>query len=138
MHDTSRFSGVLLACVFLSGCIPQGANVAITPAAEPPGVSMELTAAQRRAVEAGVLKSLKDPESARFGEIAAARTPDGAIYVCGFVNARNSFGGYSGSSPFIGLLATVAQATIFTPAAIESGRSASIVLEMCREKGARI
>ncbi|MCG8272376.1 hypothetical protein MIC97_12785 [Aquamicrobium sp. NLF2-7] len=56
-------------------------------------------------VKEGIAAILKDPESARFGDFTAAMTPDGAIYVCGTVNARNSFGGYAGSSPFVGVLA---------------------------------
>ncbi len=48
---------------------------------------------------------MKDPDSARFdGTFSAAQDADGVIYVCGYVNGKNSFGGYSGSKPFNGIL----------------------------------
>jgi len=43
---------------------------------------------------------LKDPESARFGDTYVSRR-GGVPVVCGTVNARNSFGGMSGSQRFI-------------------------------------
>lgn len=44
---------------------------------------------------------LKDPESARFSlEIQHAEA------VCGFVNSKNSYGGYVGISPYIYVNAT--------------------------------
>lgn len=44
-----------------------------------------------------VVASLKDPDSARFGTFARGK---GSV-ICGQVNARNSFGGYSGMSAFV-------------------------------------
>lgn len=61
-----------------------------------------LSAADQTNVRRSVLASLKDPESARFGSMAASKATDGTIFVCGFVNARNSFGGYTGMEPFAG------------------------------------
>jgi hypothetical protein len=49
-------------------------------------------------VEAGVRRNLKDPESARF-ERVTFNPATGAG--CGYVNARNSMGGYSGFEAFI-------------------------------------
>jgi hypothetical protein len=64
-----------------------------------------LTEKQTAAVRKGVIAVLKDPESARFGSIIAGqRTSSPAIVVCGFVNAKNSFGGYTGEQPFTGIL----------------------------------
>ena len=45
---------------------------------------------------AGVARNLKDPASARFEELL--RTPDA---VCGFVNAKDAMGGYTGQRPFV-------------------------------------
>lgn len=61
------------------------------------------------AVQDGVRKSLKDPSSAEFGSYKATRSlgPDGAIVVCGTVNAKNSFGGYTGHLPYGGMLAEI-------------------------------
>jgi hypothetical protein len=48
-----------------------------------------------------VKQNLKDPESARFvGEIQQAEA------ICGFVNSKNSYGGYVGDSPYIYVNAT--------------------------------
>lgn len=46
-------------------------------------------------IEAVVVASLKDPESAQFRDIYIGMT-----YACGQVNAKNSFGGYSGFVDF--------------------------------------
>lgn len=67
-----------------------------------PGVPTTLTAEQEKTARATVLAMLKDPASAQFGGIYGARKPDGTIYVCGMVNARNGFGGYAGAAPFTG------------------------------------
>lgn len=47
--------------------------------------------------KSAVLAKLKDPESAEFGDVGY-REPG---IVCGFVNAKNSFGGYTGQRAFI-------------------------------------
>ena len=49
-------------------------------------------------------KSLKDPDSTRFGPIIAGVGKDDITIVCGWVNSKNSYGGYSGMSPFMGLM----------------------------------
>jgi hypothetical protein len=70
----------------------------------PPSVPVRLTPKQVEAVKAGVRDGLKDPESARFGQMLAARhAVDGSVMVCGHVNAKNSYGGYTGSGYFIGI-----------------------------------
>lgn len=48
-----------------------------------------------------VAQSLKDPPSARFDGVV--RKTDA---VCGFVNARNSYGGYAGRTRFVYVLKT--------------------------------
>ena len=44
-----------------------------------------------------VKKQLKDPASAKFGTVIYSESG----YVCGYVNAKNSFGAYSGSQAFL-------------------------------------
>ncbi len=63
----------------------------------------ELSGPSQDMVRSTIIKMLKDPESAKFGELAAVKYPNGVI-VCGSVNAKNSFGGYAGASPFVGEL----------------------------------
>src|SRR5215211_5246452 len=78
----------------LSACAGSGATVT-----QP----TTLTAAQRSTVEQFVRSVLKDPESARFGDIRAGSAAEG-ITICGQVNAKNSFGGYTGMTTFFGVL----------------------------------
>lgn len=66
----------------------------------------KLTEADITAIKDGVRKSLKDPESTRFGAIKAV-SDDGttaAVTVCGYVNAKNSVGGYIGEQLFVGVI----------------------------------
>lgn len=49
----------------------------------------------------GLIRSrLKDPESAQFSGVIPVRHGD-TLTVCGEVNARNSFGGYTGRKAFL-------------------------------------
>lgn len=79
---------ILLASVFvLFGCKP-GADKAIALAQN------EIAAA------------MKDPDSAKFRYlrfIESAENEDGTVtgFVCGHVNAKNSYGAYAGFSPFV-------------------------------------
>lgn len=63
-----------------------------------------ITATMARQIDAGVKRSLKDPDSAIFGETAAGLAPEGYHVICGWVNARNGFGGYTGQQMYYGLL----------------------------------
>lgn len=66
-----------------------------------------LTNEQKAAVEKGVRESLKDPSSSVFGPMSASEKRSGVFYVCGYVNAKNSFGGYVGNQPYIGVLGSL-------------------------------
>lgn len=47
-----------------------------------------------------VKANLRDPGSAKFSDVVVVRK-SGSIAVCGAVNAKNGFGGYSGASRFM-------------------------------------
>lgn len=55
--------------------------------------------------KAAILAKLKDPDSARFSDVGRRITPNArgepTEVVCGRVNSRNSFGGYTGPSAFV-------------------------------------
>lgn len=57
------------------------------------------------AAKKAVLQELKDPNSAQFGPLVRQTKPnvrgEPTDLICGAVNARNSFGGYSGMSGFV-------------------------------------
>lgn len=70
------------------------------------GQKIELSASQRAEIEATIRDALKDPDSAKFSGLAAAINAKGVVTACGYVNAKNSFGGYAGKEPFIGVILT--------------------------------
>lgn len=47
-----------------------------------------------------VKRSLKDPDSAKFDGVRMVKYQSGNV-VCGSVNAKNSYGGYTGFKPFV-------------------------------------
>jgi hypothetical protein len=63
-------------------------------------------------VEAAVRPQLRDPQSAIFRDLSATndrkigKSPAGLV-VCGYVNAKNGFGGYTGEKPFINFYGTM-------------------------------
>ncbi|CAM5658664.1 hypothetical protein MAUB1S_11469 [Mycolicibacterium aubagnense] len=63
--------------------------------------TVQLSSAQETSVREAVTSALKDPDSVKFGGLAASANGT-SILVCGTVNAKNGFGGYSGRVPFVG------------------------------------
>jgi hypothetical protein len=53
------------------------------------------------AAKRAVTNSLKDPESAEFKNVYANYTDGYGVVACGYVNAKNSFGGYTGYKAFV-------------------------------------
>lgn len=93
---------LLASLLVLAGCHPamqSGGSFTSLETLTP----VNLSKRQIATVHSGVTNSLKDPESARFGNgLVAGRSSKGVITVCGYVNAKNSFGGYTGMTPFTG------------------------------------
>jgi len=52
-------------------------------------------------IKSVVRASLKDPESARFGRLSNTITAIDFKFVCIYVNAKNSMGGYTGEKLFV-------------------------------------
>ena len=67
--------------------------------------SVDLTAVQIAEVKRAVSAKLKDPGSAKFGEIRASVDTRGSVGICGLVNVKNSHSGYIGNLPFAAILA---------------------------------
>lgn len=99
-----------------------------------------LSVTEAALVRSAVSSSLKDPGSAQFGAVRAARTDDGIIHVCGTVNARNSFGAYTGPQPFSGALTSIPRLTpVFFPVSVGGSPSEQAATRaVCLERGVPI
>lgn len=94
-----------LAASALPGCQTDAPPPVAAAVAPPPErySPYTLNKAEIAAVEAGTRSSLKDPDSARFGKMVAGKDSKGEISVCLMVNAKNSYGGYTGETPHFGI-----------------------------------
>lgn len=130
-----RIASAVILTSLLAGC----ASVGVDPAASVPRSPYPLSAAATKVIQDGVRKSLKDPNSAMFGTMVAAKgAGDAGVYVCGYVNAKNSFGGYTGDTPFMGLLAVDDKKGPFAFGLTGMGGTdteTAVIYQMCREYG---
>ena len=98
----------------------------------------ELTPPQRQAMEAAIKATLKDPDSARFSRLKARKVfmPGGkvAIQACVFVNARNSFGGFTGATPVAGAF-PYDDHSVFRITSWRDSQLAPAVAEGCAQMG---
>jgi hypothetical protein len=136
-----------LAAVALFGCqstpAPPAPPTPVYQPTMPPAPFTKKYVLNKRELEAiktGVKTRLKDPQSATFGGILASDAGQGVKYVCGVVNAKNSFGGYTGDTVFLGLLASLhAQGTTIASFNMaEMGGDANeseLVLRLCKHYG---
>ena len=92
-----------LFCLFLfAGCM------APRQYQPPPQVHtiIKLDEKQLGVTQQGVMYAMKDPASAMFGDIMSGlvgwERESQYILLCGWVNGKNSFGGYVGFKPFMG------------------------------------
>lgn len=76
--------------------------VASASAAAPGGPSLDERLGL--AAKVGITKKLKDPNSAMFRSLMVHRgdaPTSGNYFVCGEINSKNSYGGYTGFKPFV-------------------------------------
>lgn len=64
----------------------------------------ELTKAEKATIARVIKQGLKDPDSAKFRWVPYRYPEKGAGSYCGYVNAKNSYGGYTGFEQFHVLL----------------------------------
>ncbi|WP_035892175.1 hypothetical protein ACP26C_13585 [Franconibacter helveticus 513] len=72
-------------------------NEGVKPIANPK--HRTLTPSERKAVEDAISDQLKDPYSAKFKHSQFISNGNGEY--CGYVNSKNSYGGYVGDTPFL-------------------------------------
>jgi len=66
---------------------------------KPDDASGEVRGAARDKALVSLRGSLRDPDSAKFTDVKVFGVDD--LSVCGFVNSKNAFGGYTGSQRFL-------------------------------------
>lgn len=94
----------------LCGCNPQTTSEGRPSAPAQPAAILyaaaelrDLTPAEKATLGRALAKGLKDPDSARWQWLRFPRAPKSpSVTYCGMVNAKNSYGGYTGSAPFMG------------------------------------
>lgn len=105
------------------------------------GTPVTLSPVDLAAIDLGVRSGLKDPFSAIVSGVrGAVGTQSGVMYACGYVNAKNSFGAYTGNMPFSGVLATnTAGQRVFATGSIgDGGIGSQVVFEVCQRQGMAI
>ncbi|TIV39595.1 MAG: hypothetical protein E5V99_04385 [Mesorhizobium sp.] len=87
-----------------------------------------------------VTESLKDPGSAMFGNIVGSISDKGVVSACGYVNAKNSYGGYAGQTPFVGVLATnTSDQRVFAVSGMGgTSNETTAVMMLCQQQGIAI
>ena len=110
-------------------------------APEEPYQALTLTPEQVHQVQTDLRRFLRDPDSARFGAFAAAHrvSKPHTITVCGTVNAKNSYGGYTGSQPFVGMLRVNDGKMAFLP--LDFGSSPlkiGVIMDYCLMRAATV
>ena len=125
-------------CFALATCASPPASVSNSPPASELTTPTTLSKADEAAIRAGVKRGLKDPDSARFGQMRAGIDAKGSTVVCLMVNAKNSYGGYTGEKPHMGLLFKDKTPPVFalvpwTSASLE--HKDEVVAKMCADKG---
>lgn len=66
-------------------------------ATDPKSSIQSVEPAEFSAAKAFVAASMKDPDSVRFGQLSHGKGKS----ICGLVNAKNGYGGYTGMEPFV-------------------------------------
>ncbi len=99
----------------------------------------ELSDSEISIVEQGVRDTLKDPDSARFDNIQATVSEKGGMTICGFVNAKNGFGGYTGKSPFMGMILKLPTSSKFISLSLGASDEAEFVTRrVCEKNGIKL
>lgn len=99
--------GIGFVVLMVAGAIMKGTAPKPTPedlaadSANTARLTQEREDRERKRTAQDLIKAtLKDPESAQFSDVMVVRV-SGAPVVCGYVNARNGFGGLSGRKGFV-------------------------------------
>lgn len=131
----------VLTVLFVAGCAPPPATRALpSPVVSlPPPEKLQpvsLSAAEMQGVERGLKAKLKDPDSAKIEGVVAGKDTSGRTFVCGLVNAKNSYGGFTGKMPFRGIMeADTSGNPVLIPSAIATPLGVELIAGMCDKDG---
>lgn len=95
------------------------------------GYAKELTKSQKLEIQEAVKKELKDPDSAKF---KWEKVHDKTAY-CGLVNAKNSYGGFTGYVPFVVVLGIKPVIVMKMGSGGGEDTDSQVVYEVCRKSG---
>lgn len=92
-----------------SAAVPSAQEAKAPPPPEKPLSAAEKKAQQEKwfgaetivAAQRAVRASLRDPDSVQFKDVYANYTEEFQVVACGWVNSKNSFGGYTGFKRFV-------------------------------------
>ena len=131
-----RFAALVWAAAGLAACTnpyyPISGTVGLPTLSN--ATPLALSPSEKADIENRVRGRLKDPESAHFGSLVAGKDKDGSLVACGMVNAKNSFGGFTGPLPYQVKISPGQQAVI----AIAETQTAFIMRNNCRSRGLAI
>lgn len=140
----ARWFSITLPPLILAGCLaaaPPPPKIAEQPTIAPLAAAdlRSLTPQEKAVLAKTFAAGLKDPTSAIFQWTKVPKKlPDDGFDYCGTVNAKNSYGGYTGAVPFIGLILVgkgkIAGGVIAATGDIRPEYS-QIIPDMCRKKG---
>jgi hypothetical protein len=122
----------LLSVILLSGCETASSDTIVW------GDHVPMTPDFQQAVAQAVKSNLKDPYSAVMGPSSArGRIRNGVreLVVCGYVNAKNSFGGYNGMQPYEGVYSMATQHFNIIAMGDESPNAGLMIASSCRAAG---
>jgi hypothetical protein len=86
-----------------------------------------------RLLKAALDDHLKDAESAKFKDVRYASSGSAGMWVmCGYVNSKNSYGGYAGYTRFAGMVARESGKTVYIVLRVDGDGVAD---EYCAQKG---
>jgi hypothetical protein len=100
--------GCIVLAIYVSPKLPEMTTAKVAPGKDAWRFDKSFS---QDVVEAAVRPMLRDPQSAIFRDLSATndrkigKSPAGLV-VCGYVNAKNGFGGYTGEKPFINFYGT--------------------------------